>query len=52
MAMALSGNDIFIAGYVSVGDERSRAVYWKNGDMTYLSDGQYDALVRRIWLKQ
>ncbi len=52
MAIALSGNNIFVAGYVSVADKRSRAVYWKNGDITYLSDGQYDALVRRIWITQ
>lgn len=50
MAIAITGSDIFIAGYVSVTDERSRAVYWKNGEMTYLTDGRYDALVRRIWV--
>ncbi len=37
-SIAVSGNDVYVAGTLGVPDV-SRAVYWKNGNLRYLTDG-------------
>jgi hypothetical protein len=51
--IALSGNDVYIAGWVlnenpDNGNAISRAIYWKNGTPFYLSDGTTDISINSL----
>lgn len=37
-AMAFDGNDIYICGQIRPAGSTEKAIYWKNGDLTVLTD--------------
>ena len=48
-AIAVSGSDVYVGGWVQdAGDTHSRAVYWKNGIETSLTDGTTSSMVNSI----
>lgn len=50
-AIAVSGSDVFLAGYKPTGDTPfTTAVYWKNGTITELTNGQTHAKANAIFI--
>ncbi|HTH57065.1 MAG TPA: hypothetical protein VL728_13540 [Cyclobacteriaceae bacterium] len=50
-AIAVSGTDVYLAGYLSEGDaSHTKAVIWKNGIITELTSGQVDAQANSIFV--
>lgn len=44
VAVAAAGENIYAAGFETLENSDRKAVYWRNGQMEYLSDGSTDAL--------
>jgi hypothetical protein len=44
------GGHVYVSGVERMPNQFLRALYWKNGQMTYASDGAFNAYVNSIWV--
>ena len=47
-SIAISGNDVYVAGFMTTGNSYNIATYWKNGNAVMLTDGSNNARVTSI----
>jgi hypothetical protein len=46
----VSGSDIYVVGWVFDSNDRTRAAYWKNGQLILLTDGTSDCMAESIFV--